>query len=61
MEKLPASQQTSIRLFYLENKCYNEISELTGQEWNKVRSTIQNGRRNLKLCMEKNGILVNGI
>ena len=26
----------------------------TGIEWNKVRSLIQNGRRNLKICMEKN-------
>jgi len=24
-------------------------------DWNKVRSLIQNGRRNLKICMEKNG------
>jgi RNA polymerase sigma factor (sigma-70 family) len=47
-------QQEAIRLFYLEGKCYNEIVEMTGQEWNQVRSFIQNGRRNLKLCMEKN-------
>ncbi len=42
-----------IKLFYLEGKCYNEIVEITGHEWNHVRSLIQNGRRNLKLCMEK--------
>ena len=41
-------------MFYLENKCYNEIVEQTGMEWNKVRSLIQNGRRNLKICMDKN-------
>lgn len=46
-------QQAAIRLFYLEGKCYNEIVEITGQEWNQVRSFIQNGRRNLKICMEK--------
>ena len=50
---LAGDQQTVIRLFYLEGKCYNEIVELTGFEWNQVRSYIQNGRRNLKLCMEK--------
>ena len=55
IENLPAEQKQSIRLFYLENKCYNQISEQTGNEWNKVRSLIQNGRRNLKICMEKNG------
>jgi len=55
VEHLPDEQKQSIRLFYLENKCYNEIVEQTGIEWNKVRSLIQNGRRNLKICMEKNG------
>ncbi|MGN6616631.1 MAG: RNA polymerase sigma factor [Ilyomonas sp.] len=55
IEKLPAEQKQSIELFYLQNKCYNEIVELTGFEWNKIRSLIQNGRRNLKICMEKNG------
>jgi RNA polymerase sigma factor (sigma-70 family) len=52
---LTNEQQTAIRLFYLEGKCYDEIVELTGQEWNQVRSFIQNGRRNLKICMESVG------
>ena len=55
LEHLPKEQKQSIQLFYLENKCYNEIVEQTGIDWNKVRSLIQNGRRNLKICMEKNG------
>ena len=55
IEHLPDEQKQSIQLFYLENKCYNEIVEQTGFEWNKIRSLIQNGRRNLKICMEKNG------
>lgn len=50
---LTTEQQEAIQLFYLEGKCYNEIVEITGQEWNQVRSFIQNGRRNLKICMEK--------
>lgn len=50
---LAEEQRQAIRLFYLEGKCYNEIVEITGQEWNQVRSLIQNGRRNLKICMEK--------
>lgn len=49
-------QQQAIRLFYIEEKCYNEIVEITGLEWNQVRSFIQNGRRNLKICMEKNEV-----
>lgn len=54
LETLPEEQKKTIQLFYLEGKCYNDISEATGIEWNKVRSFIQNGRRNLKICMEKN-------
>jgi RNA polymerase sigma-70 factor (ECF subfamily) len=54
IEQLPNAQKQSIRLFYLQSKCYNEIVEETGIEWAKVRSLIQNGRRNLKICMEKN-------
>jgi RNA polymerase sigma-70 factor (ECF subfamily) len=55
LEDLKEEQRQMVRLFYLEEKCYNEICELTGETWNTVRSHIQNGRRNLKLCMEKNG------
>lgn len=55
MEKLNEEQRRTVRLFYLENKCYNEITNLTGFDWNKVRSLVQNGRRNLKICMEDNG------
>lgn len=50
---LAPDQQEAIRLFYLEGKCYNEIVEITSRDWNQVRSLIQNGRRNLKICMEK--------
>lgn len=53
---LTSEQRQVIQLFYLESKCYNQIVEETGLEWNKVRSHIQNGRRNLKLCMEKQKI-----
>jgi RNA polymerase sigma factor (sigma-70 family) len=55
MEKLNEEQRQTVRLFYLENKCYNEITAITGFDWNKVRSLVQNGRRNLKNCMEDNG------
>jgi RNA polymerase sigma factor (sigma-70 family) len=53
MQALSNEQRTTVTLFYLENKCYKEITEVTGMEWNKVRSLIQNGRRNLKICMEQ--------
>jgi len=50
---LSDEQRNTVKLFYLEGKCYNEIVEMTGLEWNQVRSLIQNGKRNLKNCMEK--------
>lgn len=53
LDKLPDQQKLSVQLFYLQQKCYEEIVEITGYEWNKVRSYIQNARRNLKICMEK--------
>ena len=55
MEKLPAEQKQSIDLFFMNEKCYKEITELTGFTLNEVKSYIQNGKRNLKICMEKNG------
>jgi RNA polymerase sigma-70 factor (ECF subfamily) len=50
---LSEEQRLMIKLFYLEGKSYNEIVKITGQDWNLVRSLIQNGRRNLKICMER--------
>lgn len=55
MDKLPEKQKTSVGLFYLEEKCYKEIAETTGFSMNEVKSFIQNGKRNLKICLEKNG------
>ncbi|HEV9035422.1 MAG TPA: sigma-70 family RNA polymerase sigma factor [Puia sp.] len=53
IETLPPDQKAVITLFYLQDKCYKEIETITGMEWNKVRSHVQNGRRNLKLCMQR--------
>lgn len=55
IEGLVDGQRSVIRMFYLEERSYKEIAELTGNDWNKIRSLVQNGRRNLKLCMERNG------
>lgn len=51
IEKLSKEQKVCIELFYLQEKCYKEIVELTGYELSKVKSYIQNGKRNLKLLM----------
>jgi RNA polymerase sigma factor (sigma-70 family) len=56
IEQLPGDQKQAIQLFYLEEKCYKEIAEMVNTDINKVRSFIQNGRRNLKICMEKQAL-----
>ena len=53
--KLGDEQKKCVRLFYIEQKCYKEIVQLTGYDDNKVKSYIQNGKRNLKICMENDG------
>lgn len=54
MESLPEEQRISVDLFYLQEKCYKEVAEITGYDLLKVKSYIQNGKRNLKICIEKN-------
>ncbi|CAN5437233.1 sigma-70 family RNA polymerase sigma factor [soil metagenome] len=53
MEGLGENQRRCLELFYLELKCYKEVSEITGFSLNEVKSFIQNGKRNLKLLMSK--------
>lgn len=55
LENLPDHQRTSVQMFYLEEKSYKEIAGLLAEEIGKIRSYIQNGRRNLKICLEKTG------
>jgi RNA polymerase sigma factor (sigma-70 family) len=52
MEQLSAQQKRCVDLFYLQGKSYKDIADADGEEIGKVRSHIQNGRRNLKNCME---------
>lgn len=56
MDELPKLQQQSVQWFYYEEKSYREIAEMMMQDVGKVRSYIQNGRRNLKICLEKAGV-----
>lgn len=53
IKQLKSAQQVSIKQFYLEKKCYQEIANSTGEELKKVKSHIQNGKRNLKICIEQ--------
>lgn len=53
IEKLGEEQRECIRLFYYYGYGYKEICVKLGMQEKKVRSCIQNGKRNLKLCLEK--------
>jgi RNA polymerase sigma-70 factor (ECF subfamily) len=53
IERLKEEQKQCIRLFYFGNKCYNEIAASLGMDEKKVKSHLQNGKRNLKLCLEE--------
>jgi RNA polymerase sigma factor (sigma-70 family) len=55
IEDLVSEQKDCVTLFYMHQKCYKEIVQITGFDDHKVKSYIQNGKRNLKLCMERNG------
>ena len=55
IETLVGEQQHCVRLFYLQEKCYKDVAEETGFDLLQVKSYIQNGKRNLKICMEANG------
>lgn len=53
LKGLAEPQQQCVTLFYLEDKCYKEITAITGFDHNQVKSYIQNGKRNLKQCIEQ--------
>ena len=53
IERLKDEQKECIRQFYYEDRCYSEIAKNLGIDEKKVKSNLQNGKRNLKLCMEE--------
>ncbi len=51
-EALPSNQSDCIKRFYLNGESYADIANTLSVTVGKVRSAIQNGRRNLKICLE---------
>ncbi|MGJ3235248.1 RNA polymerase sigma factor [Marivirga sp.] len=51
--QLKKEQRQCVELFYLDKKSYQEITDSTSYELKKVKSYIQNAKRNLKQCMEQ--------
>lgn len=55
LEELNERQRNCVQWFYYEDYSYKAISDMIREDVGKVRSYIQNGRRNLRLCLERNG------
>ena len=60
IESLPEKQRISVNEFFLNELSYKEVEERTGFSSKMVKSFIQNGKRNLRLCLERKGITANG-
>lgn len=60
LNELNAEQKLCVTLFYLQKKSYQQITNDTGFNLLQVKSYIQNGKRNLKLIVEKKMKKVNG-
>lgn len=56
INRLPDSQQKAIRMFFYEEMSYAEIADVTGFDLKSVKSFLQNGKRNLKNCIEKKSL-----
>lgn len=50
---LQPDQRSCVTLFYLQKKSYQEISDSTGFSLLQVKSHIQNGKRNLRIIIDK--------
>ena len=53
LKELNAEQQQCVTLFYLQKMSYQQVSEATGYSMLQVKSHIQNGKRNLKILIER--------
>jgi RNA polymerase sigma factor (sigma-70 family) len=53
LKELNPEQKQCVTLFYLQKKSYQEINEMTGFTMMQVKSYIQNGKRNLRILIER--------
>ena len=56
IEQLKNEQKECIKQFYFNNRCYNEIAANLNLDEKKVKSHLQNAKRNLKLCLEEKNV-----
>ena len=56
IEQLKLDQKDCVKRFFLEKKSYQQVNEETGIDLKKVKSHIQNGKRNLRICLEQKNV-----
>jgi RNA polymerase sigma factor (sigma-70 family) len=55
IDNLDGEQKQCVELFYIKEKSYKEVADITGFSMSEVKSHLQNGKRNLKNLLLKNG------
>lgn len=56
LKALPERQRMCVERFFMEEFSYQDIVEKLGFSLKMVKSFIQNGKRNLRLCLERKGV-----
>ena len=57
IKQLKTDQAMAIKLFYIEEMSYKEIASKLDWELNKVKSQVQNAKRNLKIILEEKNVV----
>jgi RNA polymerase sigma-70 factor (ECF subfamily) len=58
--RLKDEQRECIRQFYFDNRCYNDIASNMNIDEKKVKSHLQNAKRNIKICLEEKNVRKSG-
>ena len=56
LQRLPEKQRAAVEGFFLDELSYREVEERTGFTPKMVKSFVQNGKRNVRICLENQGI-----
>jgi RNA polymerase sigma-70 factor (ECF subfamily) len=56
MARLPERQREAVTMFFMEHLSYADIADATLGDTGAVKSHIQNGKRNLRICLERHGV-----
>ncbi len=53
LNEIQPNQRECVSLFYIEQKSYQQIHQITGYTLLQIKSYIQNGKRNIRLLLDK--------